>query len=119
MIGLGCDRTFWSLACQLPLFVGVGVVLLLAFVVGQRFGIFGQRIELAPSSLANLEPGAAREVSIYTLLPKDGIRSIDKPRFLTAAAAAGQMAASELVIGLVIDGEARLSRSTSLAGTRS
>ncbi len=107
MIGRGLDLTLGTLARQLPLLVGVGFVLLLAFILGQRLGLFGQRIELAASSLASLEPDAARSVTIYSLLPKDGIRSIDEPRFLAAAVAADQMAASELVIGVVIEGEAR------------
>ena len=46
---------------------------------GQRFGFFGDTIQLAPTSAANLVAGEGREVELFTLLPKDGIRSIDAP----------------------------------------
>ena len=85
----------------------IGIGLLLIFMLGQRFGILGQRLTLAEGSLASLESGEAREVSIYSLLPKDGIRSIDAPTFLSADEAEDQMADSELVLGLELDGEVR------------
>ncbi len=85
----------------------IGIGLLLIFMLGQRFGILGQRLTLAEGSLVSLESGEAREVSIYSLLPKDGIRSIDAPTFLSADEAEDQMAGSELVLGLELDGEVR------------
>ena len=96
--------TFWRL---LPLVVIIGVGLLLIFMLGQRFGILGQRRTLPVGSLANPGSGDAREVSIFSLLPKDGIRSIDEPTFLSADEAEAQMASGELVLGLELDGEAR------------
>lgn len=38
---------------------------------------------------------------MYTVLPKDAIPSIDEPRFLKGEAAAGQMQANELVLGIL------------------
>jgi hypothetical protein len=43
---------------------------------------------------------------MYTVLPPDSIPAIREPSFLSGAAAAAQMAASEPVIGVVIGGEA-------------
>ncbi|MCH8901913.1 MAG: DUF3179 domain-containing protein, partial [Chloroflexi bacterium] len=91
---------------MLPVLLVIGVVVLLVFFFGQRFRLFGRDITLAPTSLANLEPGEPRDVSIYTLLPKDGIRSIDDPRFVSAAEAT-DMADHEFVIGVSIDGDTR------------
>ena len=60
-----------------------------------------------------LPPSAAtagtfdREVEIITLLPKDGIPAIFKPRFLDAAEADEWYNEDELVIGVEIDGDAR------------
>ena len=98
--------SFGTLMSMLPVLLVIGVVVLLVFFFGQRFRLFGQDITLAPSSLANLEPGEPRDVSIYTLLPKDGIRSIDDPSFVPAAEAA-DMADHEFVIGVSIDGDTR------------
>ena len=72
---------------------------------GQRFGFFGDTIQLAPTSAANLVAGEGREVELFTLLPKDGIRSIDEPKFLAAADA--EWSLSTPVIGLQINGDTR------------
>jgi len=56
----------------------------------------------------NVTPvGGGVEYSIITLLPKDGIRSIDNPRFLDVPEADLEYDADELVIGVEFDGEAR------------
>ena len=81
-----------TLATMLPVLVLIGVALLVVFFVGQRFRLFGRDITLAPTSLANERPGEPREVSLYTLLPKDGIRSIDDPQFLPPHEAAPDLA---------------------------
>ena len=101
------DLSFGTIASMLPVLLVAGLVVLAIFFVGQRFRLFGRDISLAPTSLANLEPGRPRDVSIYTLLPKDGIRSIDDPRFVPASAAGPDMVDQEFVIGLIINGDTR------------
>lgn len=101
------DLTLGTVWRFLPLMVLVGIGLLLIFMLGQRFGILGQRLTLAEGSLASLEPSESRQVSIYSLVPKDAIRSIDDPSFLSADEAEAQMASSELVIGLQLGGQTR------------
>lgn len=44
---------------------------------------------------------------MYQVLPANAIPAIMDPQFLTGAEADAQMAADELVMGVVIDGEAR------------
>ena len=98
--------SFGTLLSMVPVLLVIGVVVLLVFFFGQRFRFFGRDITLAPTSLANLVPGEPRDVSIYTLLPKDGIRSIDDPSFVSAAEAT-DMADQEFIIGVSIDGDTR------------
>ncbi len=52
------------------------------------------------------EPGDP-DLEIVTLLPPDAIPAIDNPRFVTAAEADRQLALSDLVIGVSIDGKHR------------
>ncbi|MYD29838.1 MAG: DUF3179 domain-containing protein [Dehalococcoidia bacterium] len=52
------------------------------------------------------EPGDP-DLEIVTLLPPDAIPAIDNPRFVTAEEADRQLALSDLVIGVSIDGEHR------------
>ena len=101
------DLTLGTLWRLLPFMTVIGIGLLLVFMLGQRFGVLGQRLTLADGSLASIGGGEAREVSIYSLLPKDGIRSIDDPTFLSRDEAETQMASGELVIGLELGGESR------------
>ena len=91
---------------------GMGVQLsMLAIVVaflvffGQRFGLFGDEISLAATSAANLTPGEARNVELFTLLPKDAISSIDDPDFVAADGVT--LAASTPVIGIAVGSDAR------------
>ncbi|MCI0777591.1 MAG: DUF3179 domain-containing protein [Chloroflexi bacterium] len=95
------------MAGNLHILLLIGFVVLAIFFIGQRFRLFGQDITLAPNSLANVEAGVPRGVSIYTLLPKDGIRSIDNPDFVSAADAGDDMSDFEFVIGVEIDGDVR------------
>ena len=74
--------TIASMSVQLA-FIALMVAAVVFF--GQRFGLFGDAITLASSSDANLRAGEPREVELFTLLPKDGIRSIDDPTFIAAA----------------------------------
>ena len=57
-----------------------------------------------PSSGAQPLPD---DYSIVTLLPKDAIRSIDRPRFQSVAEADAEYAPDETVLGVEIDGDAR------------
>jgi len=72
---------------------------------GQRFGLFGDEIALATTSVANLTDGQPRDVELFTLLPKDAIRSIDDPNFVSAADIT--LSASTPVIGVAIGSDAR------------
>lgn len=47
------------------------------------------------------------EYELVTLLPKDSIRSIDNPQFVTGAEADSQYSPEELVLGIEIEGDAR------------
>jgi hypothetical protein len=58
-----------------------------------------------PTSVTSV--GGGVEYRIITLLPKDGIRSIDNPRFLDVVEADLEYDADELIIGVEFDGEAR------------
>ena len=101
------NLTLGTMAGNLHILLLIGFVVLAIFFIGQRFRLFGQDITLAPNSLANVEAGVPRGVSIYTLLPKDGIRSIDNPDFVSAADAGDDMSDFEFVIGVEIDGDVR------------
>jgi hypothetical protein len=94
--------TIAGMALQLTM-LAVGVAFLVFF--GQRFGLFGDGISLAATSAANLAPGEARDVELFTLLPKDAISSIDDPKFVAADGVA--MAASTPVIGVAVGSDAR------------
>lgn len=83
------------------------LLLLLIFARAQRLGAWGESFFLSDNSLANEASGEKREVRIFTLVRKDGIRSIDDPSFLTPDQAGGQMAEDDQIIGLVRNGEAR------------
>ena len=54
------------------------------------------------SSAANLE-----DLEIITLLPRDAIPSIDNPTFYSVEEANEEYVLEELVLGVVIDGDAR------------
>lgn len=83
------------------------LAILFLFILGQRFGVFGQTLTLHPDSLASVDDAEGREVAIFSLLPRDSIRSIDAPRFVDTDAAARWMTDSEQIVGLVIGDEVR------------
>ena len=60
----------------------------------------------APSA-ASSATSTADDYEIITLLPKDAIPSIDRPRFYSAAAADDEYEPDEVVIGVEFDGDAR------------
>ena len=94
--------TIAGMALQFTM-LAVAVAFLVFF--GQRFGLFGDEISLAVTSAANLTPGEARSVELFTLLPKDAIRSIDDPNFVAAADVT--LAASTPIIGVAVGSDAR------------
>ncbi|MFP6871777.1 MAG: DUF3179 domain-containing (seleno)protein [Nitrospinota bacterium] len=63
---------------------------------------------LAPFAVAVVGPASANPADeIRTLLPKDGIPSIDDPKFATVREADRFMSSDEMVIGVNINGERR------------
>jgi hypothetical protein len=63
-----------------------------------------------PTTAATAEPTVSpteRDLEIITLLPRDGIPSIDNPTFISAEEADQQYDPDELVIGVQFDGDAR------------
>jgi hypothetical protein len=56
------------------------------------------------------------ELDIITLLPKDAIRSIDNPEFYEVSEADREYADEELVLGVIIDGDARAYSTGLLSG---
>lgn len=51
--------------------------------------------------------GASQDYEIVTLLPKDAIPSIDRPRFYSVQEANAEYEEDEIVIGVEFDGDAR------------
>lgn len=98
-----------TLAGLLPWLLGLAVLLVAVIFLGQRFGLFGQKIELPLNSVLIAAGTDGRSVQAFTFTPRDGIRAIDNPRFLTAQEAErrGQMVPTEFVIGLSINGESK------------
>jgi hypothetical protein len=60
-----------------------------------------------PGDHARASGVSALNLQIITALGKDGIPSIDNPRFVTGGQADGQMLSNERVIGVSIDGDHR------------
>ena len=87
------------------------VVGLLAFLImnPQLLSFFGggQTQTINIDTGTNSGPEAEQEYELVTLLPLDGIPSIDNPQFVTGAEAHEQYAPDELVIGIEINGDAR------------
>ncbi len=92
-----------------PWLLGLAVVLVVVIVFAQRFGIFGQKIELPANSVLIPTDSEGRGLEAFTFTARDGIRSIDDPTFLTAAEAEQreEMVPSEFVIGVSINGESK------------
>lgn len=98
-----------TVAGLLPWLLALGALLIFVIFIGQRFGIFGQEIDLPRNSVLIPSDAEGRSVDAFTFTPRDGIRSIDSPRFLTAQEAEqrGEMVPTEFVIGLSISGESK------------
>jgi hypothetical protein len=93
----------------LPSLLGLAVVLVVVIIWAQRFGFFGQEIDLPASSVLIPENAEGRILESFTFTARDGIRPIDDPEFVTAAEADGrrEMVPTEFVIGVSIDGESK------------
>jgi hypothetical protein len=100
---------FGTVAGLIPWLLALGVVLIVVIVFAQRFGIFGQRIDLPANSVLIPSDGEDRSVQAFSFTARDGIRSIDNPRFLTVREAEerGEMVPTEFVFGISIGGESR------------
>ncbi len=98
---------FGTMAGLLPGLLALGMALIIVIVFAQRFGIFGQKIELPGSSVLVPTGSEGRSVEAFTFTARDGIRSIDNPSFLTAQEAEerGEMVPTEFVIGISLNGE--------------
>jgi hypothetical protein len=98
--------TFAGLA---PWLAVIAVLLLFVVFFGQRMGFFGQRINLPSGSVLVPSETEERTLEAFTLLPRDAIRAIDDPQFITAdeAQSRGEMVPGEAVMALNINGEAR------------
>ena len=101
VLGTGAGLAPWLLA--------IGLTLIFVIFLGQRFGFFGLRIELPASSVLVPSGSDGRSLEAFTFLPRDGIRSIDSPQFLSAREAddRGEMVPTEFVIGISINGESK------------
>lgn len=61
----------------------------------------------ATSAIAPDSAAAERTLDIVTLLPRDAIPAIDRPRFYSTAEADAEYAPDELVLGVSLGGESR------------
>ena len=98
-----------TVAGLLPWLAGLAVVLIAFVIFAQRFGIFGQAVELPANSVLIASDVEGRSVEAFVFTARDGIRSIDNPLFVTAQEAdgRGEMVPTESVIGLSINGESK------------
>lgn len=93
----------------MPWLLGLALLLIVVIFIAQRFGIFGQEIELPAGSVLVPEGEESRSVEAFTFTARDGIRSIDDPSFISAGEAdeRGEMVPTEFVMGLSINGESK------------
>ena len=94
-------------AALLPWLLGIGAVLIVAIIGLQRFGLFGQEVDLPLNSVLVAAGEEGRTVEVFTLTARDSISPIDDPKFVTAAEAEPEMLPTEVVIGLNIGGETK------------
>ena len=99
--------TAGTAAALLPWLLVIGVVLIVAIIGLQRFGLFGQAVDLPLNSILVPAGEEGRTVEIFTLTARDSISPINDPVFETAAEAAPEMLSTEVVIGLSIGGESK------------
>ena len=92
------------------LLVAAFLILLVVF-VARRSGGFSDPVtfggEIALTESGGAEVPAERSLSIVTVLPKDRIRAVFEPSFVTAEEAGAYFVGSDLVIGVSINGDHR------------
>ena len=96
----------------IPIALVGGLLLLLGFpLVLQLFpGLRGSQTVQIQRASGNSSTSGVPEMetlTIINILPKDAIRAIDDPLFLSAQDGSPWMRAEELVIGVSIDGESK------------
>lgn len=67
----------------------------------------GQTSEQPVDNTTQTTPSRTQDLTIYTVLGRDAIRSIDSPRFVGPDVAAEWMRPGEMVLGLSINGDNR------------
>lgn len=80
---------------------------------------FATRRKASPVDLTEIDPGGPADLGdleIITLLPRDGIPSIDNPKFYGVAEADAEYAPDELVLGVSINGDHRAYSTGLLSG---
>ena len=102
-LGLAAGTT----AALLPWLLAIGAVLIVAIIGLQRFGLFGQTVDLPLTSILVPAGEEGRTVEVFTLTARDSISPIDDPKFVTAAEAAPEMLPTEIVMGLSLGGETK------------
>jgi hypothetical protein len=93
-------RPFFVLAAAGALLISAGC--------GQTPGVSMATVQPSRTASPSAAPQSEQLLEeMVTLLPRDAIRSIDNPRFYTAEEADSEYDPQELVLGVVIDGQAR------------
>ena len=91
-----------ALRRSLPILVLVAGVLTIGYMLFRQLGYDARTIHVIDAVT-----GEAREFRMVTVLPRDAISAVTRPRFLTPDEAERWMSPSERVIGLEIGNEAR------------
>ena len=99
--------TVGTAGALLPWLLVIGAVLIVAIIGLQRFGLFGQAVDLPLNSILVPAGEEGRTVEVFTLTARDSISPIDDPKFETAAEADPEMLPTEVVIGLSVGGETK------------
>ena len=87
---------------SLPVLLLIAGMLTIGYMVFRQLGYDARTIQVVDAVT-----GETRELRIVTLLPRDAISAVTRPRFLTPEQAERWMNPSERVIGVEIDGEAK------------
>ncbi len=87
---------------SLPVLLMIAGVLTIGYMVFRQLGYDARTIHVVDAIT-----GETRARSIVTVLPRDAISAVTRPRFLTPEEAERWMSPSERVIGVEIGGEAK------------
>ena len=86
----------------LPLLIGIAAVLALGYLIVSQQGYDSETVEVA-----GMSTGDERSFRIISVLPRDAISAITRPRFVPASEAGQWMSEREQIIGLDIGGEVK------------